>query len=360
MPSQRVRPDGPFERPAVLFINRLGDQLFSLPAMRGLSSIFPNGMQTLLGEDMRGFFYRGLPVGEPVVVRWDGDGERGIDVARTVATATPCDLLVCLSPDPISFVGPLATRLGASWTIGYGEGLDERLTGRSGEHVFDRLFAIPQRLEPALRFDDFTASPVFSPAAEAAAERFLATARGPWPCALFLHPETAPDRMWDRDQLAWVIEQFLAKRPDFMVLVASLAPIDLGDHGGRVRWIDQHLELTLALMRHMDLFLGVDSCFLHAADLYRIPGVGLFGPTPAWEKGFRFSPHVRHVSAETMNAIRREAVLEALLDVAGVAARPPASVRRCTWPPTGGGVGIREPREPGDEREEPRDAADAE
>src|SRR6188768_3900140 len=90
MPRPRVRPNAPFERPAVLFINRLGDQLFSLPSMRGLSTIFPNGMQILLGEDMRGFFYRGLPVGEPVIVRWDGDGERGIDVPRTAATAAPC------------------------------------------------------------------------------------------------------------------------------------------------------------------------------------------------------------------------------------------------------------------------------
>jgi hypothetical protein len=325
MSSRGARPKVSFERPAVFFVNRLGDQLFSLPAMRGLSAIFPNGMQLLLGEDMRWFFYRELPVGEPVVVRWDGDGERGINVARTAATATPCDLLVCLSPDPISFVGPLANRLGASWTIGYGEGLDERLPGNSGQHVFDRLFAIPQRLEPALRFDDFTGPPIFSPAAEAAADRFLTSVRGPWPRALFVHPETALERMWDRERLAWVIDQFLAARPDFMVLVASLAPIDLGDHGGRVRWIDQHLELTLALMRHMDLFLGVDSCFLHAADLYRIPGVGLFGPTQAWEKGFRFAPHVRHVSAETMDAIRREAVLEGLLDLADVAARRPAS-----------------------------------
>jgi hypothetical protein len=319
-------PNFTFERPAVLFVNRLGDQLFSLPAMRALASLFPRGMQIFLGEDMRAFFYRGLPIGDPVVVRWDGDGQDRIDVDRTAHAAAPCDLLVCLSPDPWSFAGPLATRLGARWTIGYGDGLHDQLRP-DRTHAFERLFAIVQRLEPTLRFDDFAAPPSFSPAAEDAAARFLAAARGAWPRALFVHPETAPERMWARDRLAWVLERFLAERPDFMVFVASLEPIDLGGSGDRIRWIDQHLELTLALMRHMDLFLGIDSCFLHAADLYRVPGVALFGPTLDWEKGFRFSPHGRHVTADTMDAIGREHVLDVLLDVASTIPRRPGGGR---------------------------------
>src|SRR2546422_7821916 len=31
----------------------------------------------------------------------------------------------------------------------------------------------------------------------------------------------------------------------------------------------EHLELALAILRYADLFLGIDSCFLHAADLFR-------------------------------------------------------------------------------------------
>jgi hypothetical protein len=308
-------PAGCFERPAVLFVNRLGDQLFSLPAMRALTSVFPRGLQLFLGEDMRAFFYRGLPLSEPVIVRWDGDDQRRMDIDRTARSAAPCDLLICLSPDPWTFVGPLAERLGVTRTVGYGEGLHDQLQpGRT--HVFERLFAIAKRLDPALQFDDFSGPPVFSPAAEAAAARFMLSARGAWPRVLFVHPETAPDRMWARDRLAWVLERFLAERSDFMVLVAALEPIDLGGPPDRIRWIDQHLELTLALMRHMDLFLGMDSSFLHAADLYRVPGVALFGPTLDWEKGFRLSPHGRHVTAETMDAIPRERVLDVLFEVA--------------------------------------------
>ena len=314
--SGNARPNVPFERPAVFFVNRLGDQLIALPAMRALGAIFPGGMQLLLGEGIPSFFYRHLPFSEPVRVRWDGDDQRGIDVDRTASVAAGCDLFLCLSPARLSFVGPLARRLGACWTVGFGEGLDQRLHFADGIHALDSLFAIPQCLDPALRLDQFCGPPVFSSAAEAAAARFLASARGPWPRVLFVHPETDPERMWARERLAWVLDRFLAERPDFMAFVSSLEPVDLDWHGGRVRQIDMHLELTLALMRHADLFLGVDSCFLHAADLFRIPGVALFGPTEAWQWGFRLSPRSRHVSAPTMDGIRREAVLDALLDVA--------------------------------------------
>lgn len=305
-----------FARPAVFSVNRFGDQLMTLPATRALCRLFPAGPQLLLGEDMRFFFYRGLPVSEPVVVRWNSEDQSGIDVDRTAGRAEPCDLFVCLSPDPRSFVGSLAERLGARWTLGYGEGLDQRPPDNEPQHAIDRVFAIPQCLDPTLRIDDFSEPPVFSPPAHDAARRFLASARGPWPRALFLHPETHPERMWDRDCWAWVLERFLRERPDYMVLVASLEPVELGGPPDRIRWIDQHLELTLALMKEVDLFAGIDSCFLHAADLYRVPGVGLFGPTPGWEKGFRFSPDTRHVSGASMADIERDAVLEALLAVA--------------------------------------------
>jgi ADP-heptose:LPS heptosyltransferase len=41
---------------------------------------------------------------------------------------------------------------------------------------------------------------------------------------------------------------------------------------------------------------------LHLADLYQVPGVGLFGPTDPSEFGFRFARHL-HVRAATMNEI---------------------------------------------------------
>jgi ADP-heptose:LPS heptosyltransferase len=71
----------------------------------------------------------------------------------------------------------------------------------------------------------------------------------------------------------------------------------------------------MGLVANADLFVGIDSSMLHAADLARVPGVGLFGPTRAATWGFRFGPH-RHVDRSTMADITVEEVLSAMEDLA--------------------------------------------
>jgi len=61
-----------------------------------------------------------------------------------------------------------------------------------------------------------------------------------------------------------------------------------------------------------DLFVGVDSCMLHVADMARIPGVGLFGPTNAKEFGFYIGPHIMIQAEGSMEKIGAGQVTEAL------------------------------------------------
>jgi ADP-heptose:LPS heptosyltransferase len=311
-------------RAAVLIVNGFGDQLISVPAMRALGTLFPSPMQLILGEGMLRFFYRDVPLAEEIARAWWADQEeRTLDVRRIVEGAEPCDLFICLSSWATPSVLELGRRLGARRTVGYFDSFDEQVCANGTSHRFDRVFAIARHLEPSIRFEDFSAPPVFSPAAEGVAERYIAANRNVGERLLFLHPETRPEKMWARERFSWVVERFLGERPDYKVLVSSLAPFDLGSHDGRVIPIDTHLELTLAMMRRVDLFLGVDSCFLHAADLFRVPGVALFGPTAPSEWGFRLSPSFRHVSAESMDQIQPERVLDALIELAESTASGP-------------------------------------
>jgi ADP-heptose:LPS heptosyltransferase len=305
-----------YSQPAVLQVNNLGDQLLALPAVRALASLFPGGLQLLLGEGMLSFFYRGLPVGETVRVWWETGRDDRFDVERTARAAGPCDLFLCLSRHALPSVAVLARRMGATCTIGHDSIFDHHVRADDGMHMFDRLFAIPQCLDPSLRFDDYSQAPVFSGAAEDAAARCAATIRQPRGRLLFVHPETRPEKTWPADRLAWVLERFLAERRDYTAVVSSVEPVDVGRFRGRAAWLDLHLELALAVVRHADLFLGVDSCCLHAADLGRVPGVALFGPTSPSQWGFRLSPGSRHAAGASMSDIPPETVLEALLDLA--------------------------------------------
>lgn len=289
----------------------------ALPALRAMASIFPGGMQMLLGEGLLGFVNRSLPITTVGRAWWSDFEQLSFDVARITTAAQPCDLFVALSPWATPSVLQLARTLGAKRTVGFSDMFDVCVQDDSS-HMFDMLFSIPKTMCPELQLEDFSFPPSFSPAAEAAAVRFIRQHIPLGQRILFLHPETHTRKMWSAPAFAWVLDRFLEARPDFVALVASVRcyPLFLSRHPKRILCIDEHLELVLAILKHADAFLGIDSCFLHAADLFRIPGIGLFGPTDPSRWGFRLTPESRPIYGNgTMEPIRREAVLEALMQL---------------------------------------------
>jgi hypothetical protein len=303
-----------WEHPAVFLVNGIGDQLITLPAVRALCSRFPAGVQLLLGEGMLSFYYQGLPIARVTRVWWDDRERQIIDVPRAAAAALPCDLFVSLSRR--EGVPALARQMGAACAIGILDASIDAIDAGRRANAFDLLFDIVHEVDPSLQFDDFSGPPAVSDAAEAAAAALVSGWRRPGERLLFVHPETKAEKMWAPQHVAWVLNRFLARHPEYRVIVSSLDPVDFTLPSDRVHYSSHHLELTVAMVGHADVFLGVDSCFLHAADLFRVPGVGLFGPTDPARWGFRLSPLFRHVHAETMQAIRPEAVLMALEQLA--------------------------------------------
>jgi len=152
---------------------------------------------------------------------------------------------------------------------------------------------------------------------------------------LVVHTETQPAKKWPKASFVRLIDMFIDRHPEFMVLVVDQddACLDSGRHTDHVvpcNGLD--LPLALSLVGEADLFVGVDSCMLHTADLFRIPGVGLFGPTNCDEWGFRLARH-RHVCADgEMSRIRVEDVLTALESLLtrqhGIVERPESCPKR--------------------------------
>ena len=91
--------------------------------------------------------------------------------------------------------------------------------------------------------------------------------------------------------------------------------LDSAEHKARIQDLcGIPLGITFALIGVADLFLGIDSAMLHIADLYRIPGVGIFGSTDPKQWGFRFSPH-RHVIVDDINSTNINCVVNALIEL---------------------------------------------
>jgi ADP-heptose:LPS heptosyltransferase len=305
---------------AVLHINGLGDQLVAWPTIRALDHLFPGQLKLALGEGMRFMFYRDVTFAAQLRANWSDFAAKQIAVEPLASELGACERFVNLAEWLTESVWELAEKVALGRSIGLRPMYAEPVLVDANMHMADRLFAIAQRIDPQLRIEDFAARPRFAPAAEAAARALRDEHLAPGEKLLFVHPETGATKQWPAAGYGAVLERFLRERPEYKAFVCTHKPypIDAGSAADRVIAVDPHLELAMALVGCSDLFLGIDSCFLHAADLYRVPGVSLFGPTSVKHWGFRFSQPSRDLVAPggNMGALSVDEVLAALLAVA--------------------------------------------
>ena len=136
-----------------------------------------------------------------------------------------------------------------------------------------------------------------------------------------IHNETKLEKVWPRERLSLLIAQFPERHPDFAVFILDIAKprLEIAKFPDRViHSYGLPLPYAFGVLQESELFLGVDSCMLHAADLFGFRGVGLLGPTDPRRWGFRFAEH-RHIrdrrGLQHISASRVLQALESLLRV---------------------------------------------
>jgi hypothetical protein len=311
-------------RPAVIFANGYGDNILNLMALRALGSLFPGRLDFICGHDIQPTFFSDVPfraVHELAFSRLAtgrGSFTRTFDPEAAAAAVEGCDLLVSLNPWRSPALEALRAALAPAPSIGFSPGFDLALPMDERLHSARLAFEVPRRLCPSLRLEDFAAPLPLAGEAHGPA-RVL---RGEVPAGariLAVHADTAADKMWPADRFLTLLDGVLADHPDLVAVIVGAEDTGLGALARRrpvISRIGLPMAATLALVGSADLFLGVDSCMLHAADIYRVPGVGLFGPTRSSEFGFLFAPH-RHVDAAgpltSLTVLQVRDALESLL-----------------------------------------------
>ncbi|NQV99822.1 MAG: hypothetical protein HQ483_09000 [Rhodospirillales bacterium] len=311
------------ERPVVVVANGFGDHLLVLPAMRALAAMFKDRLRLVCAPWAADTFFHSLPFGEVLVmeklrrsVAADGRTVIGhdFDADPLIGKLIAADLVMVLHPWFSPSLQQLLDGLAPARSIGFSPGYDESLATLCGQHWADRAFQVPRLLDPSLQIDDFAFAPEFAEescrAAQAVWRQIPTTMR-----VLVVHADTKNEKMWLAARFARTIQRFLAYHPEFVVFVVGTSNTlrELCRFEARViPCFGFDLATSMALVGRADLFLGIDSCMLHAADLWRVPGVGLFGPSDPAEFGFRFAPH-RHVWADgAMTEIAEHQVIDAL------------------------------------------------
>jgi ADP-heptose:LPS heptosyltransferase len=311
--------------PAVYFSTFIGDSVLTLPTLRALAEMFAAPLTLMCPRTAFDLCFREVsprfvditgivPAGPPI----GAHAHRTLDYDALVSEIGTVDVFFNAVPWDMpsnGFIRFLWRRLAPTWSIGFPTDDDyDIIVPRDLPHSADLTFKLARLFDPALQIESY-ARPVPLPPS---VQREAGSIRAAVPAGvkvLVVHADTNwEEKRWSATRFIDVLDRFLTRHRDFVAWVVGMGneELNVGRERDRVfPYLGLPLDLTMGLVASADLFLGIDSSMLHAADLARVPGVGLFGPTEAALWGFRFAPH-RHVEGSTMADITVDAVLSAM------------------------------------------------
>jgi hypothetical protein len=318
--------------PVAFFLHGIGDALLVLPALRALSGIFRERLTLICERRVYDLFFGKLALRSVIALEPERLNVEDRPEARLAAfdsdsiasRAGDCDLFLSLVPWRSRYLDRLIDLLAPELTVGLAHGFDIALPRRPGLHAFDHAFEMATLFDPSLALARFAGPPELD--AEAADQaRTIAGLLPEHSRILAVHNETRKDKVWPPDHLRSALQSFVRKHRNYWALILDSCRCRLDDE-----WIEDRivpceglaLDTAMCLVGQAGLFLGVDSCMLHAADLFRVPSVGLFGPTNPAEFGSRLVPHCHVSGGGSMAGVSIAGVLGALELLSGTSPDP--------------------------------------
>jgi len=311
--------------PAVYFDAKIGDSILTLPTVADFEAAFTAPI-TMIGPkvafdlcfrevsprhvEIPGFHPGGLPPYRPP------------DFDVLAAQIGPVDLFINTTVFgwPSDTGQALRRRLAPATSIGFTNDYEDYdvVVPKEACHTVDLLFKLAQLFDPAARADPYS-QPVPLPLSVQQEARAIRAAVPAAVKVLVVHADTDwSEKRWPVTRFIDLLDRFLARHDNFVAWVVGMGheELNVGHERDRVMpRLGLPLDLSMGLVAEADLFLGIDSCMLHAADLARVPGVGLFGLTRSTTWGFRFGPH-RRIDRRSTGDITVAEVLGAMEDLA--------------------------------------------
>ena len=309
----------------VFFLNGLGDQLLVRPALSALCAIFPDRVRLLCPRGLHEVFFSGLPFRAVTEFDyWFEDGSFCFVPSALPAADGTKGLFISLAPWEAPSLAQARRELKPVQSVGFGDNYDVAIPLDFTKHSALLAFDVPLAYRSDLRFEDYTEPPQLpSWAIESARRIFHSLA--PRSLRIVIHADSKPEKMWPTASWLETIHQLLSTYDDLRIfLVGYDHPVFAATRiSSRVRALySLPLPVSLALVSMADAFVGIDSVILHSADFFRIPSVGLFGPTRAEEFGFLFSGNRTLQGAGRMDAISVDACVQAVQDLLAEALKP--------------------------------------
>lgn len=318
-----------YQNPILFFANAIGDHLLALPTVRALSKIFTGRLSLLTTTNspskiifdvpfQRTLF---LPPGSYLKTE-NQNPKKDISKALTdwdgvIHEIRNCDLFLSLTLWHTQELQFLLDQSELQNTIGFLPQYNYKLPSNQ-EHAFDIYFNAVKLFAPTTVITTYAYPPTIQQKYLQLAHEFRNSIRDSYRL-LVVHTDTKRRKIWPSDNFSITIDKFLERHTNYIAVIVGLRH-NLTFRGihTKARVIDfsrTPLGLSFAIVSIADIFLGIDSCMLHTADLFRIPSVGIFGPTDPYKWGFRFATH-KHIRLQELKQLEVNVVLQALLEVA--------------------------------------------
>lgn len=315
-PDRRKMAWSAARHPVALFYNGIGDHILAIPAVRALAAHFGGNLQLVCAPEAPDLYFHDVPLQATHKVPFTrgADGRPVFDAGSVAAAVGDCDCFLSLVPWHSRSLDELLDRWSPQVSMGFDPAFHTALPIDFDKHSADLTFDLVRSVDPTLELTQF-AAPMAIRQAEGNTAAALASILPRSARILIVHADSKREKQWPREKFIRVLDSFLSRHRNFYALVQGTNALDL-DEGRHARRVvpcgGLGLGAAFALTASADVFLGIDSCILHVADLCRTPGVGLFGATSSREWGFRFAAH-RHVDCgPSMQDAHEDTVLAAL------------------------------------------------
>jgi hypothetical protein len=302
------------EYPLAFFMNGYGDNYINLPALRGLCQLFEGRLTLVCKQGPHLFCFDDLAVKRRIAL--DAPFKKDFDPAAAAAEIGQCDLFLSLVPWCSSSLTSLLEAWDGIPSVGFFESYTHCLRLDYTRPSADLAFDVVRSLRPDYRLSDFL-QPLRYPDPLRQDIRQILSLLEPGTRTLSVHMDTLANKRWDEIRWVEALNKFLDTHTDFVVTLVgpSERAIDAEQWRNADRVIPCYglpLSASCCLVAESDFFIGIDSCMLHVADMARVPGVGLFGPTNVKEFGFYIGPHIMIQAGGSMEEIHPSLVNEAL------------------------------------------------
>jgi hypothetical protein len=271
-------------------VGGIGDHYLALPAIRALVQLL--GAKTRLAghRSAIGLIFGELD-GAHEIIDLAQPGAVITDIQRIVDQIGDCDVLVSIIPLINELPDLLISAVKPRAAVGFGVTAGTNVKLNPHQHAFEMYLDVPRALDQTINVREFLAPPKLPEHSTVFARKVRA--RIPVGMKLWIvHADTKAEKMWCSGRFRDLIHGFVSAHREVFVLVVGSVDLALA-YGACAEHVASCVGLPLldsiALISQADFFVGVDSCLLHIADLFRIPSVGLFGSGDPRHWGFHMA-----------------------------------------------------------------------